>query len=118
MVRLLFGGNRPLQQPLPLPKHTATQHTPPTHTLKHPHLRRHDVARHHHDVLHLGARLVALRDVHVHLVAVKVGVVRRRDRQVEAVSFFGFGFGGLSSFFWLSVWFCLCFGCCCCVRLG
>ena len=48
-----------------------------------PHLGGDDVARHHHDLLGLGARLGRLRDVHVHLVAVKVGVVGRGDRQVQ-----------------------------------
>ena len=46
-------------------------------------LRRDDVARDGANVDQLGAGLFRLRHVQVHLVAVKVGVVRRRDRQVE-----------------------------------
>ena len=49
-------------------------------------LRGHDHLRHHHQLLHLRARLHALRQVHVHLVAVEIRVVRRRHRDVHPKS--------------------------------
>mmetsp|Transcript_26622 Transcript_26622/g.66902 ORF Transcript_26622/g.66902 Transcript_26622/m.66902 type:complete len:605 (+) Transcript_26622:2725-4539(+) len=46
-------------------------------------LRTDDLPRDHHQLADLGARLQRLRHVHVHLVTVKIGVVRRGDREVE-----------------------------------
>ena len=46
-------------------------------------LGRHDHLGDHHQLQGLSARLVALRHVHVHLVPVEVGVVRRGHREVE-----------------------------------
>ena len=48
-----------------------------------------DLVGHGHDLLHLGPRLVALRNVHVHLVAVEVGVVGCRYAEVESESLEG-----------------------------
>ena len=48
-----------------------------------------NLERHSHDLLHLGPRLVALRNVHVHLVAVEVGVVGCRYAEVESESLEG-----------------------------
>jgi len=44
---------------------------------------RHDAARREHDLGALGARLVRLQHVHVHLVAVKVGIVRRGTAEIH-----------------------------------
>lgn len=46
----------------------------------------HDLARHSHDLFDLCLCLVALRDVHIHLVAVEIGIVRRRHTQVKSES--------------------------------
>ena len=46
-------------------------------------LRGDDHLRHHHELLHLRARLHRLREVHVHLVPVEIGVVRRRHGDVH-----------------------------------
>ena len=46
-------------------------------------LGRHDVLGDCHDLLRLCACLWRLRHVHVHLVPVEIGIVGRRDRQVQ-----------------------------------
>jgi len=46
-------------------------------------LRRDDLVRHGHELGHLGRGAGRLHQVHVHLVAVKVGVVRVGSREVE-----------------------------------
>ena len=46
-------------------------------------LRRHDLPRHPGDLGQLGTCFLALRDMQVHLITVKVGVIRRRHTEVE-----------------------------------
>mmetsp|Transcript_27825 Transcript_27825/g.91057 ORF Transcript_27825/g.91057 Transcript_27825/m.91057 type:complete len:281 (-) Transcript_27825:1377-2219(-) len=46
-------------------------------------LRAHNHLWHHHQLLNLRLGLERLREVHVHLVAVEIGVVRRRDGEIE-----------------------------------
>ena len=46
-------------------------------------LRRDDVTGDRHDLLDLGTGLLALHQMHVHLVTIEIGVIRRSHRQVE-----------------------------------
>ena len=44
---------------------------------------RHDLPWNRHDLLDLGLRLERLRHVHVHLVAIEIGVVWRSDGKIK-----------------------------------